>query len=349
MSAWQSPLLLEAPMRWLVLGVLVVLAVALSAVLAWLVRVIERQRRKAQPSPPPRPGPTDSKMAAIEERLAAIENSLKAFGESQAGMNTSIRSELNSVVEVLAERAGRAKGPAPKLNELAVVYEEALKCLEPRLQVVLELRPAAGQLAAFAGDPKVAGIIREYGNLANLRDAVAGLHQDVLQQMVPRQPGTETLAIDFRQGRITAGEYLRAIFAPDSSSGRQFPAPADEKARLQGLAESLEERVLQWIDSVNDLREDAAVAGNQELHSACCGVIEQAAETLRQWNIEIIDVAVGDTRFDQRLHDLASPIPRTDVPPETIIGVRRLGRSRNGAPERKPEVLVAAAPASASA
>jgi len=296
-----------------------------------------RQRIKA--------GPPDARAETEPVSLAAgaHDQVLRDLQIAQAVL----ADEIRALAEVLVQReitAQASSGMREQLGHLAAIYEQAAQHIDPFISAVQQLRPTVALLGPFAAEAGVAEIMAEYEGLAGigggLRENSASMRLLENSSELARQA-----AVDFRAGIIPAHEYLRAVYTSAAPACENLPSITEEQTRMAELTGSAEERLLNWIDSVSELRNMAVAGAHAEVRDACSRLIAHADEIIEAWNIKLIDVTVGSTLYDSRLHDLGGTLPRSDVRPETIIGVRRLGHKRNGIMVRRPVVLVAAASA----
>lgn len=280
-------------------------------------------------------------------RINAVERRADEISAQIKKVETQITAELRALARVLAQRETEnlKMHSDAELRELEQIYTEAAKAMEPLMRSVNKLRPSVVSLALaqYESEPGVAQVLNEYEALARLGEQAELLRQETAQRRSMGKTQTENHALAFEQGTVPPHEYLAGVYALAASS-QQIPiSPTQEKQRLEQLAASIEERFLSWIDSVSELRDVAAAGQRTGLHRACSQVISQASEVLECWDVRLVDVPVGSTRFDSRLHELYGTVPRTDVSPETVIAVRKLGHRKGGVLVRKPQVLVASA------
>ncbi len=324
-----------------------VIAAAVLLVLAILLFMFLRYKAGKMPSPREsaqgaRPNSSDDKPKAVAAPVAKGD----VLQELEAAQKA-LADELRGVVEVLVEREIRAReasGIDERIEALCEVYEKALQSIEPFLDAVQQLQPTVALLKPFAAEAGVAEAIAEYEEITGMGGRLRE-HSARLRRLQNSGGSAAALAADFHAGNIQPHEYLRAIYASAAPERVNLPSPAEEQARAAELTGTAEERLLNWIDSVSELRNVAVAGAYSEVRDACSRLITHADEIIEAWDIKLIDVKAGSTLYDARLHDLGGSLPRTDVQPETVIGVRRLGHKRNGVVVRKPEVLVAAASA----
>lgn len=278
-------------------------------------------------------------------RINALERRADEISAQIKKVETQIIAELRALAGVLAQReTEKLKVHSnAELRELEQLYMEAAKAMEPLMRSVNKLRPSVLSLAQYESEPGVTPVLSEYEILARMGEQTEMLHQETAQRRNMGKTQTESLALAFQERTIPPHEYLASVYA-NAASSQQIPvSTSQEKQRLEQLAASIEARFLSWIDSVSELRDVATAGQRAGLHRACSQVISQAGEVLECWDVRLIDVPVGSTRFDSRLHDLYGTVPRTDVSPETVIAVRKLGHRKGGVLVRKPQVLVASA------
>ena len=290
-------------------------------------------------------GPPDARAEAGPVSLTAGAHD-QVLGDLQIAQAV-LADEIRALAEVLVQReitAQAGSGMHEQLGHLAAIYEQAAQNIDPFISAVQQLRPTVALLGPFAAEARVAEIIGEYERLARIGDSLRENSASV-RRLENSSELARQAAADFRAGNIPAHEYLRAVYTNAAPACENPPSITEEQARVAELTGSAEERLLNWIDSVSELRNMAVAGAHGEVRDACSRLIAHADEIIEVWNIKLIDVTVGSTLYDSRLHDLGGTLPRSDVRPETIIGVRRLGHKRNGIIVRRPVVLVAAASA----
>jgi hypothetical protein len=275
----------------------------------------------------------------IAQRVASLESQYGDLADQLAGFQASASGQLRGVVEILAGRALSSAADAQALRELVAVYAQAAAGMEPFLISVQQLRPTVALLNEFAKKPGVSAALDEFEDLAGIGERLAARQAEILRYLNGGTMQAQQAAEECKAGQRPPHEYLRTVY---ESSLDSSVSPAEEQNQIAELAGSTEERFLAWMDMVSELREATAVESPFGLHDACSHLIAHAGQVIEAWDIFLIDVPVGTTQFDSRLHDLGGTIPCAQVAAETVIGVRKLGHRRNGVLVRKPQVMVAA-------
>jgi molecular chaperone GrpE (heat shock protein) len=277
----------------------------------------------------------------ISQRAKSLEDKCDALVKEIAEARSRFSEEMRQLVEVLATQA-RKNAAAGHHSDAAdaQAYADVLETVAPLTNSILELRAAVAALEQCASNPEMAAVLKEYSDLSGFYGKVAERQAQVLGP--PEGDKMRELEAEWKEGRMAPQEYLQALYDCTARIERRSSLQ-EEYQELLRLAGSFEERFLAWIDSVTEMRDAAQARREEELYRACACVIEQASEIMETREICLIDVPVGSTRFDDRLHELGGTVPRPDMVPETVIGVRKLGHKRKGVLVRKPQVLVASA------
>lgn len=310
------------------------LIVAVLLILVLIFRYRPRDKRKPSGQPP-----------AIEH-TDPVESLPQDVSHQIQEVQASLENEICELVQVLAERERNLVeegGRTNELRQLIAIYSEASDAMQPFAVVMQQLETSVALLNPFASQPAVGMLLKEYRALAGIGEQLAE-ECDALVQWADNNEQLSQTTAEFNAGNMAAVAYLRKVYECSRSSHAALPSPTQEQERMAALGSSTEERFLTWIDGVSELRA-MNQTGPGELRDACTRLIHHADEMIEAWDIKLIDVPLEITRYDCHLHDLGGTLPRNDILPETVIGVRRLGHKRNGVVVRKPEVLVAAAAA----
>jgi len=289
-----------------------------------------------------RPGNPDANATSMEPlgvRIADLSTRITQVEES-------LTAEVRALTEILAEREMRTmemNSDATTRRELEQIYRESFKAMDPLLHAMNKLRPSVLSLAQSGSDNSIAPVLNEYEALARMCEELDRIRQDLAQHLDTDTSEIERCALGFRAGQVPPHEYLACVHAKAAAAQAMSISPRQARERLTLLAASLEEGFLAWVDALSELRDAAAAGQKAVLQLACAQLISQASDVVECWDVRLVDVPVGSTRYDSRLHDLYASIPRADVSPETVIAVRRLGHRKGGVLVRKPQVLVAAA------
>ncbi len=262
------------------------------------------------------------------------------------------KAELRGMVDALvAARQQEFESVVHRNTErreaLQPIYSQAQEHFSVFATPLRELRDAGSQLLRPATNPTVKEVAHRlveqfHAMLAPDTELSARLAE--LSSVPPAGAlPIASLRAQLQAGSLAPSEVLRQAFAFAAPAPHDWPDPDAEKDRLQFSPETLISSFLSWVDQVAELRALATQTGENGLGAACTQVIALATRAARNWQVELQDVLIGVARFDERQHELADCIPRADVPPETVVGVVRLGYLRNGQQVRKPKVIVAAA------
>jgi hypothetical protein len=263
-----------------------------------------------------------------------------------------LRSDIVLIVEALAAQRRSEfdvmlRSESTRREELLRSYYVAQQQFSALITPLLDMQVPVRQMLPCATNPP----------LSTLAQALAERYQALCAPIAQVEARIDELnaasvnpaaAIDefteqLRSGALEPGDCMARIQAIQTPPPHQWPDVVAERSRLQSDADSFLDDFLAWVDQIAELRAVARETGEPRLVTAATRVVEAAATAAKNWQIDIEDVLVGVARFDERQHELVNTIPRSDIAPETVIGVSRLGCRRNGKLLRKPQVIVAAA------
>lgn len=332
----------------------IVAIVALLGSITTIVAVItiaRRFTRMISDRTKPDSGATDV-LRELSERIAAVDTALRELQSRYADQKLTTdqyETRTSKVFEKLAHARQHSLAARLRdnsyLEQLGTIYKEAIQRMEPTVYALAAIRDCVKLLLTVVPVDS-----SQYQYVRSVADQFRGLATAVSE--LEKAPKTIAAAMDiearmsalsegYNSGTLSPDSYLSALLNITIPNEMVFADPDAECRRLQALPEATHSGLLDFVDSVTELRDrlhDAAeIAGSRE----CDRVIKACAELFEKCGVRLVDVARG-TIFDARLHDLYAAIPRPDTTPETIIGVRRLGQRRGGELIRKPQVVVAA-------
>lgn len=279
----------------------------------------------------------DDRMQRALTQLTQLDESQRRQATVLADYHLSSACDENSASaqvrrDALREVYIRFRGPTAELSS-------AVSQLEPEVTAVHRAAPGNGALRET-----IEQLLREYHSMAGLSGALSESEARACRAQGSAQLETQALRKDLLEGRVAPEVYLQRVLTwQPQTRAEGLPDPVAENGQLASLVQGFPDRFLAWLDLAAEIREGAASEA-PSLAEGCTRLIAAARPiVLKQWQIEIDDVAVGSTRFDYRLHDMVISKPSPDVAPETVIAVHRLGHRRQGKVMRKPQVIVAAA------
>ena len=248
----------------------------------------------------------------VQRQLSSLHNDLQAIRNERLAEKNAAVVEASKHLESLLQQVGKGlpRDAASLINGLAsACYAEALPQLMKVAQRLLN------EVCSSEGGKSLNAYVETVNRLHEIRDELNRLQS---------QPSADA---EQRAAKLTTEADKAVKACVDQQSATSVDSGIVEQARRALMKEA----AMPYVSIVM-----GRYQGDGD------GAYQQIKDVLQNLGLELIDIVVGQTRPDSRLHDVQSSMSSDKYPPGTIANVVRMGYTNRATGEvSKAQVIVA--------